>query len=351
MKVTNRDFARKAQEAARACRIFYFCGPDEAGAWAGAAAIASLLGDIGEKIEINGSDLRQDPRRLGDEARSSSLFGDARHIIVRASGDDCFNALENHIDGANNACPVFIIAANATDKSRCAKLLEKRDDALVAMFYIPELRDVAQNIRRIGEAAGLRLSADIAEQLARTTGLDIRLAQMEIEKLATFLDAAPERPSTLDQETLDALVAKNEDDQFMPFVNVVLSGQVRKLHEELRRMDETGMNPVGLLLSLERRAAQLAQIAGRAGARGNVTAIIQAEVQARRIFFKEQGELTTQARIWHGHKLDRLIARLMTAHNDLMENSGDAAALLAHELTQIAHAASRQARQNSARLS
>ena len=39
------------------------------------------------------------------------------------------------------ACPVLIVASAATDKSRTAKLLEKRGDALVAMFYPPDLKN------------------------------------------------------------------------------------------------------------------------------------------------------------------------------------------------------------------
>ena len=80
MKATQRDFAVAAPKAARQCRIFFFCGPDEAGASAAADRIAAMLEDPGERVELAGGDLRKDPALLGDEARSSSLFGDARHI-------------------------------------------------------------------------------------------------------------------------------------------------------------------------------------------------------------------------------------------------------------------------------
>ena len=64
--------------------MFFFCGPDEAGASDAAERIVSLLAEPGERIELSGGDLKRDPVRLGDEARSTSLFGGERHIYVRA---------------------------------------------------------------------------------------------------------------------------------------------------------------------------------------------------------------------------------------------------------------------------
>ena len=92
MKATQRDFAATAPRAARECRIFFFCGQDEAGAAAAADRIAALLDGPGERVELSGAELRKDPVLLGDEARSTSLFGDKRHIVVRASGEGAANS-------------------------------------------------------------------------------------------------------------------------------------------------------------------------------------------------------------------------------------------------------------------
>lgn len=142
-----------------------------------------------------GAELRADPARLGDEARSTSLFGDKRHIWCRVAGDEALAALETLIAtseaGAGEACPVIVIATSATDKSRTAKLLEKRKDALVAMFYPPDLASVTQAVRAMGDAAGVRIDGAIAERIARGANLDVRLAQSEVTKLATYLDASP----------------------------------------------------------------------------------------------------------------------------------------------------------------
>ncbi|MGB3738776.1 MAG: DNA polymerase III subunit delta, partial [Pontixanthobacter sp.] len=180
MKATQKDFAAIATRAAAKCTTFFFCGPDEAGASAAAGRIVSLLKNPGDRVELAGAALRREPALLADEARSASLFGDARHIWVRAAGDEAHGAVENHLGATGEACPVLIVATSATDKSRTAKLLTKRDDALTAMFYPPDLGDITTSVRRMADAAGLRLDGDLAQRIAQGAGLDIRLAASEV---------------------------------------------------------------------------------------------------------------------------------------------------------------------------
>lgn len=339
MKATQRDFAQVAARVATQARVFFFCG-DDASAQDAAHRIASLLPNPGERIELSGAELKRDPVRLGDEARSSSLFGGSdRHIWVRAQGEEAHDAVANLLGGEGEACPVLIIATSASDKSRTAKLLADRGDALVAMFHPPDLRSVVDAVRTMAGGAGLKLANDLAERIARASSLDTRLAQSEVTKLALYLDASPESPVTADVAAFEAIGAKTEDDGFAPLVNAVLGGETGKLARELRRMSELGINPVGLLLAFERRAAQLVQLAARMGPRGDAAGFIKAEVQARRVFFKEERELAAQLGRWRGKRLERLVERLVGLHRALMTNSQNAELLLSQGLAEIARVA------------
>lgn len=346
MKATQRDFRQTAERAASQCGIFFFCGPDEAGASAAAEQITKMLVDAGERVEISGADLRKDPAMLGDEARSTSLFGEKRHLYVRANGDEAHEALKTLIEtgeaGAGDAAPVLVVATSATDKSRTAKLLEKRKDSLVAMFYPPDLASVAMSVRQMADAAGLRLSGDLAERIARAAGLDVRLAQSEVTKLATYCDASPQSPKPVEPADLEAIGATTEEDGFMPLVNAVLSGETGKLDREIRRMREHGINPVGLLLAVERRAAQLAQITARLGPRGSFDNLGKGEKAQLGIFWREEREIRNQLARWHRRKLERLGPRLIALHRNLLANSQAAETLLAQELVEIARFASRR---------
>lgn len=340
MKATQKTFAGMAARTAQDCRIFYFCGPDEAGAADAAARIAALLGEA-ERVELSGAELRRDPVRLADEARSVSLFGDKRQIHVRTAGDEAFDAVETLLASPVDGWPVLIVASSATDKSRLAKLLGDRADALVGMFHPPDLRSVVDAVRDMAGAAGLRITGDLAERIARATALDTRMARSEVEKLALYLDASQQSPRTVDAAALDAIGASTEDDGMMPVVNAVLSGDSRRVGAELARAREMGINPVGLLLAFERRVAQLAQLTGRMGSRSDINSFLEQEMSARRVFFRDKPDLANQLKRWRGRRLERLLERLISLHRSLLADSRNADLALWQALAEFARAASR----------
>jgi DNA polymerase III subunit delta len=340
VKVTQKNFSASAARAVNDCRIFYFCGPDESGASDAAAKIAGMLGEA-EKVDLSGAELKRDPVRLADEARSVSLFGDRRIIHVRATGDDAHDAVETLLQSPVDGWPVVIVASSATDKSRIAKLLESRADALVGMFHPPDLKSVASAIRSSADAMGVRMTDELSERVARATALDTRMARSELEKIALYLDASPQAPRTATATDLDEVCAVSEDDGMMPLVNAVLGGEVRRIPAELSRMREQGMNPVGLVLALERRAGQLVQLAGRLGERGDVNAFMQQESDARRVFFRDRADLTQQLKRWRGPRLVRLCQRLVQLHRVLIADNRNGELALAQGLAEIARAAAR----------
>lgn len=337
MKATQRDFLSIMPRAAKQCTLFFFCGPDEAGAAAAASKLLGTLPDPGERIDLTGAELKADPVRLVDEARSTSLFGDTRHLYVRVQGEEAHEAIKGFIQmadagQADGACPILMVATSASDKSRSAKLLIKRDDALVAMFWPPDLRSVTGEVRTMADTAGIKLGGDLAERIARGAGLDVRLAQSEVTKLALYLDASPESPCSAKSSDLDDIGAKTEEDGFMPLVNAVLSGEMKKLPAELVRMKEVSLNPVAVALALERRAAQLASLAAKLEPGGDITALLDRE----RVFWRDKRDLSVQLRRWNGGKLQRLIPRLTSLHRALISNSQAADVILAQSLAQIA---------------
>ena len=348
MKADQRTFARMAQGAAREAKVFFLCGPDEAGASAAARSIVANLSDAGERVELSGAQLKSEPALLGDEARSSSLFGDARHILARVTGDEAHDAVKTLLDtgdmGAGEACPVLIVATSATDKARTAKLLEKRKDALVGMFQLPDLASLAATVRRMGDGVGVQIDMPLAERIAAGAGLDQRLAQSEVEKLALYCDADPQSPKKATAADYDAIGATSEDDAFGPIVDAVLSGDEARMPGELRRMSEVGINTVGVLLAFERRAAVLARLAARLGPRGTLGSLQTGEKRALGVFFFEEAAIAKQTGYWRGARLARLVERLALLHREMMRDTAGGPVRLAQALAAITRRPTRSAR-------
>lgn len=343
MKASHRDYLKAARRSLDGCRLFFLCGPDEGGAFAGAMKLAALLPEPGERVELSGQDLRADPVRLVDEARSTSLFGDSRHLLVRVAGDDAHESLRIFCEmkdrgEADQAWPVIVIASSATDKSRSAKLLIDRRDALVAVFYQPDLADFVAEVRAMADAAGLGLDGPLAERIARAVALDARLARAEIDKLALYLDASPQRPRRAAAADFAAIIAGCDEDGFMPIVNCALSGDLARLPDELARLRALALNPVGLALALERRVAQLAGLQARRLPGERVDQLLE----RNRVFRQDRADLAAQLQRWPAALLDRLVGRLVALHRGLLASQRPAELLLARELTLIAVRANRQ---------
>ena len=107
-------------------------------------------------------------------------------------------------------------------------------------------------------------------------------------------------------------------------------------------MKELGLNPVGLLLAIERRAAQLAHIGAKLGPRGSLDNLGRGEKAQLGIFWKEEREIRQQLVQWPAKKLDRLIPRLVALHRALLANSQAAELMLAADLAEIARFAAKR---------
>jgi len=63
-------------------------------------------------------------------------------------------------------------------------------------------------------------------------------------------------------------------------------------------------------------------------------------MQARRVFFRDKGDLLVQLRRWRGRRLERLVVRLAALHRALLADSRNGELVLAQGLAEIARAAS-----------
>ena len=83
----------------------------------------------------------------------------------------------------------------------------------------------------------------------------------------------------------------------------------------------------------------MAQLAAKIGRSGDIERFVEAETAARRIFFKDKGDILRQLQKWRGPRLSRLVEKLIGLHRALLANSQQAELLLAQGLTEIARVA------------
>jgi DNA polymerase III subunit delta len=320
-------------------RFFLIFGQDESAIADIAAQMAIQLG-AAERVELDSDRIRNDPALLADEASSLSLFGDKRYVRVNFRREEGLAAVENLLSLESNCNPVIAIAGNLTKASKLRKLAESHKRAMAHICYMPEEGDAASAVMAHAATQGLKLDRSLATRIARYTGQDRKLAASEVEKLALYYDASPERPAQVEVAAFEALSAETGEEDIGALVNQVMGGELRAMGQELATARDMGIDAIRIIRALQRRVTLLATLRAKVDKGSNPGAVVKA---TRSIFWKDADAFVKQLARWPSVRLARLNGHLIEVEGKLMSvKEGLGGVILEEELVRIARAAARR---------
>lgn len=317
----NRPQLDRALRSPAETRFFLFHGPDESGSRALVKTLAAAAGSEAERVDLAGSDLRQDPARLADEAASISLFGVARYIVVELAGDEVVPAVEALIEAPRAGNPVTLVAGALKPGSKLLKLALAEPSALAFASYVPEGRDADRLVADMARAEGLIVRPDVARRLAESCAGNRALIAQELKKLALYADASPGAPRALDHDALDAVGAASEEGDLSRLVDSVGSGDSALLQAELLRLGSEGIEGIPLIRAVLRRMMLLTRLRAVVEA-GNAVGAVMASPAAKSIFWKEKDAVAGQLGRWRADLLARTVSRLVEAERQVKASGG-----------------------------
>lgn len=319
-----------------ATRLYLLHGPDEAGATEMAVLLQRALGDGVERVDMEGAGLKSNPGRLADEAASMSLFGDRRFIRVTAMGEESLEAVTLLLNAERAGNPVVAIAPTLRKTGKLIKLVDAAPNAAACALYVPEGADAARLAAHIARDHGLRLAGGVADRLVATTGGDRAVMTREIEKLALYLDAAPERPADCGAEVLDAVGAVLDESAMGAAIEAVVGGDPARAGVELAAIAEDNL-AIPTLRQLTRRLIALADMR-REVESGDSAAVV---IKRHRVFWKEEAATMRALQRWNGAQLARAVERVRAAERALVTPGTPGAIMAEVEGLAIARAAQR----------
>jgi len=318
-------------------RLYLLHGPDESGAAELAQRLARSVGAEAERIDLDPATLRADPARLADEAASISLFGGARYIRVASAGEECAAAFEALIEAETAGNPVVAIAPSVKSTGKIVKLATGSPRAMAFACYVPDGADADRLAATIVREHGLRTTGDTARRLASASGGDRAVMTREIEKLALYLDAAPDRPAEIDDAALDAVGADLGEAEMSRAIEAAVDGRVADVGPELARLDEAGVSPIPVLRGLVRRLMAIAEMRAEVEAGRSVGDVIE----RNRVFFREKAATTRALRTWSPAQLSAAIDRIRQAERGMMGSATAGEVLAAQAFVTVARIAAR----------
>ncbi len=310
MKASKDQIERALDAPPADIRLFLLYGPDEASSRALAARLERAMGSDAERIDLDGSALKADPALLADEAASISLFGEKRWIRIGAMGEEGLPAIEALLAGDAAGNPVVAVMGALKPSSSILKRALADKAVLAFVSYPPEAGDAIKIAIALAREQGLRIDSDLARRIAQSVGNDRGVMAREIEKLALYLDAAPERPGEANSDAVDAIGAGEGEGELSRLVDAVFDGNAALVSAEIGRLSEDGIEGIPLLRALSKRLQLLVRMGADVAEGRSVNAVVEGAGKA--IFWKEKAPITRQLNRWTP-------ARLATAADHILE--------------------------------
>ncbi len=334
-----RAFDALATAADPKTRLYLLYGPDDSGSRAIAARLDRVMGAEAERIDLDGATLKEDPARLSDEAAAIPLFGGRRHIRV-TGGDECTAAVIALLEGTGGGDPVVMIAGALKPASILLKRVLDDPAVMACQSYKPEGSDADDMAIAIGRLHGLRLAGGVARDLASAALGDRGVLERELEKIALYLDAAPDRPREATHATIDAIGAGLDESDTLALVDAVMDGRLPEVALQLEALDDATTGPIPALRALARRLTLLARL--RAEVEGGKTISTVMASAGRGMRLRERDSITRQLGRWDALRLRTAAARIF-ASEAAIKAPGTAGDVLAmQEFVTIARVAERR---------
>lgn len=318
-------------------RLFLIHGTDEAGAMEYAARLGRAMGAQAERVDLDGAALKASPGRLADEAAAISLFGNKRYIRVTAMGEESLEAIELLLGAAAAGNPVVAIAPTAKATGKLIKCAIASPATMVLGCYPPDAESFKRLAGSIAREHGIRLIGDAASTMVDAANGDRAVLTREIEKLALYLDAAPDRPRDAGTDVLAEIGANIAEAEIAAAVAAAIAGQPASLGAELARLDAAGMT-IPVLRGLARRLIALAEMRGDVD-RGESPDMV---VERHRVFFKEKASTINALRRWNAGQIAAGIARVRRAERALLAGGNPAGVAALHDMLSVARAVARR---------
>lgn len=315
MKADRGQIERAFRNPPAGIRLYLLYGPDEGESLALARQLDRAMGADAERVDLDGATLKADPARLADEAAAISLFGGKRHIRATVTGEDALPAVEALLAAPAAGNPVVLIAGALRATSALLKRVLADPAAMVCVSYALDARKAVPVAIEMGQAQGVKLGAETARAIALAAGHDRALIAAEIEKLALYLDAAPDRPAEAGTAAIAAIGAGEGDAETSRLVDALLSGQPGQAGRELAALSDQGISGIPLVRALARRVQLLMRLAGPVAAGSSPNAVVAAEGKA--IFFGDREAVIDQLGRWTPARLARLAIRLLAIEREI----------------------------------
>jgi DNA polymerase-3 subunit delta len=301
-------------------RMLLLHGYDAAGVQDNANRVCRALVDPANPAgleRLTGDQLVSDRQALVAALSSMSMFGGQAIVRVDGADDKAVPALAAALE-APGGNPLIVVAGGLKKNSALLALAARTSGVAVIESRSLSPAQMGGVVREMASELGLRCDQDAALALVDATAGDRILIRAELEKLALYLDASPERPCAADLAAVTAISAGINEFDHAALVMAALGGQSAALVSGLTDMP-SGEGVVALRI-LGSRLATLAEMRARMDNGVGPEAAVDAARPP--VFWKEKLLWVAALRRWTSRGLAPALRAVLTAETALKSRGG-----------------------------
>ncbi|MEQ9519331.1 MAG: DNA polymerase III subunit delta [Parvibaculum sp.] len=298
--------------------------------------IVDDLSDPFRVVDLNDTDIKQDPARFSDEAAAISMMGGRRLLRIRNAGDSLSKTVDAFLKAPSGDALILLEGGDLTPRSSLRKLAEGAGNAAALPCYADDARTLERVIEDRLKQAGLRAEPDAFAYLTAHLGSDRGITLQELDKLILYMgpDAQNGRV-TLDDAT--ACIGDSAATRIDDIVDATALGDFRGLDIALVKAGEADTSPVAILNAVIRHFQQLHLVVGRMNAGSDREAAIKALRPP--VHFKRAATMSRQSGLWDQGRLNRAMILLSDADRQCKTTGLPDRAICAQALMRIAQGA------------
>ncbi|PYE89053.1 DNA polymerase III subunit delta [Phyllobacterium leguminum] len=337
------SFLKSPARSSSAIVLLY--GPDKGLVSERAAVFARSTGlpldDPFAVIRLEADDIDADPARLGDEARTISMFGGERLIWVRnAAGQKGLAEAVKHLAAEPPTDARILIEAGDLKKGAALRtIIEGASSTMALPCYSDDSRGIDTVIDDVLSREGLQMALDARQLLRDNLGGDRLATRGELEKLCLY--AHGKDRITIDdvREAIGDVSAMSHDD----IADAILIGDISRFSSSFDRTVKSG-SPLFLVLTATMRQFQQLQMlryAMEAEGKSATTVVASAKPP---IFFNRRKIIETALSRWTGERLSKAMERLQKTVLESRQNAALSVPLIRQALLALTVEAARASR-------
>lgn len=296
-----------------------------------ACKILTDLNDPFNRVDLDASQLLDDPAKLNDELSAMSFTGGVRLILVRDATDKLTDVVESALEALSPQCYLVVYADDLSAKSSLRALFEKEPKLASLPCYKDEGAGLQQFIRDTLRGYGLRCHEEVIAYLCDQLNGDRVQIINELDKLSLFLGEDAESVSL--DEVMEVIGESNErtmDD----VCEALAGGQIEKLCRALDRLEQENVASIAIVRSAHRYFARLMNI-HEIMSRGANADMAMKQVYPP-VFFKQVPIMKRHLERWRASDIPALLHRLHELETKLKRTSDIQQTLFSHELMLVA---------------